>query len=139
MEAGKPVGSAEGALPASGGISPQYSPPPPPINAIPQPMPSQMMEEGGGVPSASGSRNPFKDFFSDVNVLDVVFTATVFGVLFYFVDYFKTMKALNKVGYADLSTRVQKIESQLAAAKSKEMNATGGRGTMRRKRALVSL
>jgi hypothetical protein len=51
------------------------------------------------------------------------------------------MMMMEKTGYADLSSRIQKIESQMAAAKKKaEVNASGNNTpAMRRKRALMTL
>jgi hypothetical protein len=51
------------------------------------------------------------------------------------------MMMIEKTGYADLSTRVQKLESSIDAAKRKaEANAAGsGKVNMRNKRALMSL
>jgi hypothetical protein len=47
------------------------------------------------------------------------------------------MMMLEKTGYADLSTRVQKMESALEAAKKKsEMNAAG---SQKKKRRLITL
>lgn len=143
------AGAAQGAAPvaASGAAvaaptsapSPQYTPPPPP--AMPQP---PMMADGGETPSgasSSGFGGKVKEFFSDINILDVAISAFIVGGVLYAVHYYKFMIALEKSGYADLSTRVQRLESQMAAAKkSAEMNATGnGKMPMRRKRALVTL
>lgn len=118
--------------------SPQYTPPPPPM------MPQQpMMAEGGETPSSGSSSfsGKVKDFFSDINILDVAISAFIVGGVLYAVHYYKFMIMLEKSGYADLSTRVQRLESQMASAKkSAEMNATGGKMPMRNKRrGLVTL
>lgn len=107
--------------------SPQYTPPPP---ATPAPA----MAENGG---ATGGGNAFTNFFSDVNVMDVAISAFIIGAVIYSIQYHKMMMLLEKTGYADLSSRVQKLESALEAAKKKaEVNASGGQ---RRKRALITL
>jgi hypothetical protein len=97
------------------------------------------MEDGGAVGDAGGRKNPFKDFFSGINWIDTAISAFIIGSVLYVVYYHKQKLMLEKVGYTDLSTRVQRVETQLANAKKSEMNATGGRGTMRRKRSLVTL
>lgn len=138
----------EGAAPAAAGAampipapapapSPQYTPPP-----TPAPMPSPIMAEGGDVGGGGSSSNPFKEFFSDINVLDVAIAAFIVGGVLYAVNYYKFMIMMEKSGYSDLATRVQRLESQLAAAKkSAEANAAGnGKMPMRnRRRALVTL
>lgn len=137
----------EGAAPAAAGAampipapapSPQYTPPP-----TPAPMPSPIMAEGGDVGGGGGSSsNPFKEFFSDINILDVAIAAFIVGGVLYAVNYYKFMIMMEKSGYSDLSTRVQRLESQLATAKkTAEANAAGnGKMPMRnRRRALVTL
>lgn len=117
--------------------SPQYTPPP-----TPAPMPSPMMAEGGDVGGGGSSSNKFKEFFSDINILDVAIAAFIVGGVLYAVNYYKFMIMMEKSGYSDLSTRVQRLESQLAAAKkTAEANAAGnGKMPMRnRRRALVTL
>lgn len=117
--------------------SPQYTPPP-----TPAPMPSPMMAEGGDVGGGGSASNKFKEFFSDINILDVAIAAFIVGGVLYAVNYYKFMIMMEKSGYSDLSTRVQRLESQLAAAKkTAEANAAGnGKMPMRnRRRALVTL
>ena len=100
--------------------SPQYNPPP-----TPQPPPQPMMEEGGAVSSGGGG---FRDFFSDINILDVVISAFIVGGVLYAVHYYKFMMLMEKTGYADLNSRVQKLETTVSAAKkASEVNATGNR------------
>jgi|694.fasta_scaffold01175_46 hypothetical protein len=123
--------TAPAAAPAT---SPIYNPPPAPATSAP------MMEDGGSVGSSSGG-NKFKEFFSDVNILDVVISSFIVGGVLYTIHYYKFMMMMEKTGYADLSSRIQKIESQMAAAKKKaEVNASGNNTpAMRRKRALMTL
>jgi len=123
---------APAAPPAPPAPSPQYTPPP-------APMPS--MAEGGDVGGAPARKNPFKDFFADVNVVDVAISAFVVGAVIYSIQYHKFMIMMEKTGYADLSTRINRVEKDIATAKRKaasEANASGSM-KMRRKRALVTL
>jgi hypothetical protein len=84
-----------------------------------------MMEEGGAVSSGGGG---FRDFFSDINILDVVISAFIVGGVLYAVHYYKFMMLMEKTGYADLNSRVQKLETTVSAAKkASEVNATGNR------------
>lgn len=125
-----PMANAGGAMPMAAPASPQYTPPP-------TPAPAASMEDGGSVSKS----NPIKEFFSDVNLLDVAISAFIVGGVLYAVHYYKFMMLMEKTGYADLSTRIQRLESQVAAAKkSSDVNASGnGRRPMARKRALMSL
>jgi hypothetical protein len=124
-----PVAEAGAAVPpaAPAAPSPQYTPPP-------APMPQ--MAEGGE--TTGGRSSGIKEFFSDINVVDVTVSAFIVAAVLYSIQYHRYMMMLEKTGYADLSTRVQKIESAMAAAKKKaEANAAGN--GMRKKRALISL
>jgi hypothetical protein len=113
-----------------------YTPPPPPM-----PPAAPAMAEGGAVEpsggSGSGVGSKIKEFFSDINILDVAVSAFIVGGVLYTVHYFKFMMMMEKTGYADLSAKVQKLENQMAAAKkSAEANATGNGA--KRKRPLMS-
>lgn len=127
-----PMATAGAAVPPAA-PSPNYTPPPP---ATP---PSPAMADGGEVKSSGGGG--IKAFFSDVNVVDVTISAFIVAAVIYSVQYHRYMMMIEKTGYADLSTRVQKLESSIEAAKRKaEANAAGsGKPNMRRKRALMSL
>jgi len=135
MEGAAPAAAV--VAPAAPAASPQYNPPPVPAPAAPMPT----MAEGGDLGGGSGGGNKFKEFFSDINILDVAISAFIVGGVLYAVHYYKFMMMLEKTGYADLSARVQKMESAMAAAKkTAEANAAGsGKLPMRRKRALVTL
>jgi hypothetical protein len=129
-----PMADAGAAVPpAAPSPSPNYTPPPPPM-----PSPSTMAEGGE---TGSGSGGGIKAFFSDVNVVDVTISAFIVAAVIYSIQYHRYMMMIEKTGYADLSTRVQKLESSIEAAKRKaEANAAGsGKTNMRRKRALMSL
>ena len=127
-----PMATAGAAVPPAA-PSPNYTPPAPPAPSAPA------MAEGGE--TSGGSGGGIKAFFSDVNVVDVTISAFIVAAVIYSVQYHRYMMMIEKTGYADLSTRVQKLESSIEAAKRKaEANASGsGKMNMRRKRALMSL
>lgn len=132
MEAAPAAQPIAGAAPAA--PSPMYTPPPPPM-----PPAAPAMAEGGAVEPSGGSGvgSKIKEFFSDINILDVAVSAFIVGGVLYTVHYFKFMMMMEKTGYADLSAKVQKLENQMAAAKkSAEANATGNGA--KRKRPLMS-
>lgn len=120
-EAGAAVAPAAPAAP-----SPQYTPPP---------APAPTMAEGGATSGGGG----IKAFFSDINVLDVTISAFIVAAVLYSIKYHRYMMMLEKSGYADLSTRVQKLESAIAAAKRKAEANAAGNGKMVKKRGLISL
>ena len=94
----------------------------PPIPAAPVSTMGDGADVGGG-DSGGGS---VKDFFKDINLLDVAISAFIVGGVIYAMQYFKYMMMLEKSGYTDLSERVQKLESSIQAAKkTAEMNASG--------------
>ena len=133
-----PAAAPVAAAPVAAAPSPMYTPPPPPMPPAAPAMADGGAVEGGGG-SSSGIGGKIKEFFDDINILDVTISAFIVGGVLYAVHYFKFMMMMEKAGYADLSAKIQKIESQMAAAKkSAEANATGN-GGMRRKRALMSL
>lgn len=128
------VAEAGAAIPAPAAApapTPNYNPPP-----TATPPPPSSMESGGAAPRSSG----IKEFFSDINVVDVAISAFIVGAVIYSIQYHKFMMMLEKTGYADLSTRVQRIESAMASAakKKSEVNATGN-GRMPRKRGVITL
>lgn len=122
-EAGAAVAPAAPAAP-----SPQYTPPP-------TPAPATTMAEGGATSGGGG----IKAFFSDINVLDVTISAFIVAAVLYSIKYHRYMMMLEKSGYADLSTRVQKLESAIAAAKRKAEANAAGNSKMVKKRGLISL
>lgn len=112
--------------------TPNYTPPP---TAMP-PAPTSM--ETGGAATRSGGG--IRDFFSDVNIVDVAISAFIVGAVIYSIQYHKFMMMLEKTGYADLSTRIQRIESAMASAAKKQTEANAaGNGRMRRKRGVITL
>lgn len=137
MKAAAPIPSPapEAAAPAAP-AAPQAAAAPSP-QYVPPPAPAPQMAEGGGV-ADGGRKNPFKDFFSDVNVVDVAVSALIVAGVIYSIQYHRFMIMIEKAGYADLSSRIAKIEAEHAAIKRKaaEANAAGG---MKRRRGLITL
>lgn len=120
MEGMQNAASAMGApAPAAASTpSPNYVPPPPPT---PAPMPE--MAKGGETNSYAGGGS-IKEFFSDINVVEVVLSAFIVAGVIYSVYYNKYMMKLEKTGYEDVTDRIMKLESSMAA-KEAEMNAVG--------------
>lgn len=94
----------------------------PPIPTAPVSTMADGSDLGGGDSGGGG----VKDFFKDINLLDVAISAFIVGGVIYAMQYFKYMMMLEKSGYTDLSERLQKLESSIQAAKkTAEMNASG--------------
>jgi hypothetical protein len=100
------------------------------VAANPTPMPSAAPTmESGGSTSGGGIRG----WFGDINILDVTIAAFIVGVGFYGMSWFKFNMMIQKTGYADLSSRVQKLESSAAKKAAAEANAAGSmKGSNRR-------
>jgi predicted lipid-binding transport protein (Tim44 family) len=99
---------------------------PPPMGGAPMggmPMNGAYINNGGG---------GIKGWFKDINILDVTISAFIVGGIIYAVQYYRFMMMLEKTGYADLSSRISKLESSIAAQKA-EMNASGNMDRMRRR------
>jgi hypothetical protein len=127
-----------GSAPQVGGAPPMPSPQPMPMaQPMAQPPMGGMDDMGGGNGAFIKKGGGIKEFFNDINILDVTISAFVVAGVLYAVYYYKYMMLLEKSGYADLSTRVQKLESALAAQKA-ELNAAGKMDKMR-KRPLMRL
>ena len=129
-------------------ITPQSAPPPMVAPAAPMaaggqpPMASPAMaaappfEEGGAVVNKGGG---IKEWFSDINIVDVTVSAFIVGAVLYTVHYYKFMMMLEKSGYADLSGRIAKLQSGIDAQKA-EMNAAGnGKLDRQRRRPVMRL
>lgn len=127
-------------------ITPQAAPAPmvPPPSAAPAaapmaapPMaPAPAFEDGGAVVTKGGG---IKEWFSDINIVDVAVSAVIVGAVLYTVHYYKFMMMLEKSGYADLSARVAKLQSAMDAQKA-EMNAAGsGKLDRQRRRPVMRL
>jgi PHD/YefM family antitoxin component YafN of YafNO toxin-antitoxin module len=96
---------------------------PMPMAAPPQPMPSSMADGG----ETSAPKSSVKDFFADVDILDVTISAFIVGAVLYSVHYYKFMMMMEKTGYADLNGRMAKLENAMAKKAAAEANANGGR------------
>jgi hypothetical protein len=87
-----------------------------------------MYAEGGDM-GDSGGGGGIKGFFNDINIVDIAISAFIVGGVIYAIQYYKFMMMIEKTGYADLSARIQKLESAaLAAKKTAEVNAAGSKG-----------
>lgn len=102
-----------------GGYNPMMTPPPPPPAA-------PTMAEGGET-SGGGKRNPFKEFFADINMVEAGILALGVATFLYAIHYYKFEMKMTKTGYADLNGRMQRIESEHAKMKAaaSESNANG--------------
>jgi hypothetical protein len=124
MQTGSGMGSTASAAQAAPSPSPNYVPPTPPT-----PAPATTEMALGGETSSSGGG--FKEFFSDINVVDVVLSAFIVAGVIYSVYYNKYMMKLEKTGYQDVTDRVMKLESSIAAREA-EMNAIGNANKRRK-------
>lgn len=107
---------------AGGGYSPMMTPQPP----------APVMAEGGDTGGA-GKKNPFKDFFSDINLVEAGILALGVAAFLYAIHYYKFEMKMTKTGYADLNGRVQKLESAETSRQAKEASANAN-GMARRSR-----
>jgi hypothetical protein len=116
--------------PMAGTPSAAAAPATPPLMAVqPPPMtpPATPLMEKGGATSSGGFGGAIRNFFEDINIVDVVTSAFIVGGVLYAVHYFKFMMMMEKTGYADLNTRIQKIEAANKKQESATANATGNR------------
>jgi hypothetical protein len=105
-----------------------------------QPMPQAPMQMGGASMVGMANNGAYinnggggiKAWFKDINILDVTISAFIVGGIIYAVQYYRFMMMLEKTGYADLNSRIAKLESSIAAQKA-EMNASGNMDRMRRR------
>jgi hypothetical protein len=126
-------------------VTPQAAPAPmvPPPAAAPMaapmaapPMAPPPFEDGGAIVKKGGG---IKEWFSDINIVDVAVSAVIIGAVLYTVHYYKFMMMLEKSGYADLNTKVSKLQSAVDAQKA-EMNAAGnGKLDRQRRRPVMRL
>jgi hypothetical protein len=116
----------------------QVSPSPnyiPPQQVMQESIPQPMMENGGEVKG-----NRFKEYFSDINIVDVSISAFIVAAVLYSINYHRFMMMIEKTGYADLSTRIGKLESSIKASKKlSEANASGNMKNLKRRRPMASL
>lgn len=112
-----------------------------------QPMGQPPMMAGGGMPPVGGQpyadggmtdvkKNPIKDFFSDINMVEAGLLALGVATFLYAIYYYKFEMNMTKTGYADLNARVQKLESDNEKRKAAEKNANAA-GNLRSRRRLV--
>jgi hypothetical protein len=107
------------------------------------PMQPQMM--GGGMPPAQpyamGGQaprvNPIGKFFSDINMVEAGLLALGVATFLYAISYYRHEIQMSKSGYADLSSRMQKIESEMAAKKAQEMAANANNMARRTKKRML--
>jgi hypothetical protein len=105
-----------------------------------QPNPQAPMQMGGAPMVGMANNGAYinnggggiKAWFKDINILDVTISAFIVGGIIYAVQYYRFMMMLEKTGYADLNSRIAKLESSIAAQKA-EMNASGNMDRMRRR------
>ena len=117
--------------PAPAGVAPIA-----PLPVAAPPMTSPSMEDGGAIVKKGGG---IKEWFSDINIVDVAVSAVIVGAVLYTVHYYKFMMMLEKSGYADLNTKVSKLQSAVDAQKA-EMNASGnGKLDRQRRRPVMRL
>jgi hypothetical protein len=126
-------------------VTPQAAPapmvPPPAAAPVAAPMAAPPMapppfEDGGAIVKKGGG---IKEWFSDINIVDVAVSAVIVGAVLYTVHYYKFMMMLEKSGYSDLNTKVAKLQSAVDAQKA-EMNAAGnGKLDRQRRRPVMRL
>lgn len=112
--------------------TPNYIPPPPPTPAPGTQSMEDMKADGGEISRGKG----FKEFFADVNIVDVVISAFIVAGITYAMYYYKYMMQLEKTGYADMSDRLRRLESSVQAREA-ELNAIGN--ATRRKRPVMRI
>ena len=139
MAGGTPPPSTPQAMPPSqpmamGGINP---PMPPMANGGMTPPPMNPKYEDGGEMSG-GKKNPLKDMFSDINLVEAGIMALGIAAFLYAIYYYKFEMELSKTGYADLNARTLKLESDNDKRKKAEANANAS-GKLKPKRRGVIL
>lgn len=125
---------------ASGGMMPPQQP----MMASGGMMPPQQPMMGGGMaqPYAMGGQapmrsNPVSKFFSDINVVEAGLLALGVATFLYAIAYYRHEMQMSKSGYADLSTRMQKMESEMAARKAQEASANANGMARKAKRRML--
>ncbi len=108
------------------------APTPMPVAATPASMPAPATASMASGGATGGGGGGIREFFSDVNLVDIAISAFIVAGVLYSIHYFKFMMTLEKTGYADLSSRMGKLESAVTAQQA-ELNATGGMNGKRRR------
>ena len=131
----QPIANTNPAPPSASAPMPQAPPP------MAQPMPQAPMQMGGAPMVGMANNGAYinnnggggiKGWLKDINILDVTISAFIVGGIIYAVQYYRFMMLLEKTGYADVSSRISKLESSIAAQKA-EQNASGNMDRMRRR------
>ena len=117
----------------AGGIPPMGQPPMMAGGGMP-PISGQPYADGGGVPQAK--KNPLKDFFADINMVEAGILALGVAAFMYAIYYYKFEMNLSKTSIADLNARISKVESDNEKRKNAEKNANAA-GSMRSRKRLV--
>lgn len=134
MAVGTPPPSTPSPMPpsspmAGGGIPPQA--PPPQMMGGGMPPMNPKYENGGEM--GEGKKNPLKDIFSDINLVEAGIMALGIAAFLYAIYYYKLEMELSKTGYADLNARTMKLESDNDKRKKAEANANAA-GKLKPKR-----
>jgi len=131
----QPIANTNPATPSASAPMPQAPLP------MAQPMPQAPMQMGGAPMVGMANNGAYinnnggggiKGWLKDINILDVTISAFIVGGIIYAVQYYRFMMLLEKTGYADVSSRISKLESSIAAQKA-EQNASGNMDRMRRR------
>jgi len=129
------IANTNPATPSASALMPQAPLP------MAQPMPQAPMQMGGAPMVGMANNGAYinnnggggiKGWLKDINILDVTISAFIVGGIIYAVQYYRFMMLLEKTGYADVSSRISKLESSIAAQKA-EQNASGNMDRMRRR------
>lgn len=138
--------------PTTNPIPPMPAPPSTPMMGggamMPPPPPAPpMMPMGGympapqGMPMANGgmtqSKNPLKNFFGDINLVEAGILAIGVATFLYAVYYYRFQIKMTKTGYADLNGRLQKLEASESMRQAKESNVNAVGRMRSRKRILM--
>jgi len=103
--------------------------------AMPPPTFQSPTFEDGGDMGDKGKSNSIKDFFSDINLVEASILALGVATFLYAIYYYKFEMTMAKTSYADLNTRMQRLELSESKRKAAEQNANGknsGRQTRKR-------
>lgn len=110
-----------------------------PIMSTPPPPPPPTMADGGEMDGGSDMKksNPFKEFFADLNMVEIGILALGVASFLYAINYYKFEMKMTKTGYADLNGRMTKLESAEQSRQMKEANANANGMSRRSKRRLM--
>ncbi len=117
----------------AGGMPPMAQPPMMGGGGMP-PMGGQSYAEGGNVDAPK--KNPLKDFFADINMVEAGILALGVAAFMYAIYYYKFEMNLSKTSIADLNARISKVESDNEKRKAAEKNANAA-GNLRARRRIT--